>query len=331
MLGGCLRRICAYFIAIFVCCGLYAGVARANSEGFGHWLEAFRREALAKGVSEKTVRNVLTSEIRPISRILELDRAQPESRLSFAQYKANTITEKRISRGRALESKYAQDLREIEQAYGVQRSYILALWGMETDFGRNTGGFSVVEALATLAYEGRRSDFFRSELLHALKILDDGHIVASRMKGSWAGAMGQSQFMPSSFLKFAVDYNGDGKRDIWYSEGDVFASIANYLSKSGWKRDQRWGRHVLVPATGIHKDLIGLEVRKPLSFWRELGIMAADGHSLPDVPGMEASLVYPDGKDKAHAYLAYDNYRVLMQWNKSRYFATSVGLLADRM
>lgn len=326
-----MRRIWGYFASVVLTLCFFCGAVFANDIGFDSWLGSLRQEALSKGISERTVREALGADIKPIPRILELDRGQPESRISFSQYKLNVITQKRIMRGHELAQQHHRDLSEIERVYGVQKSYILALWGMETDFGRNTGGFSVIEALATLAYDGRRSDFFRSELLHALKILDDGHIISGQMKGSWAGAMGQSQFMPSSFLKFAVDYNGDGKRDIWYSEGDVFASIANYLSQSGWKKGERWGRQVSLPKKGIDPLLMGLEVRKPLSFWANLGIMAADGQPLPDVAGMEASLVQPDDKDKRQAYLVYDNFRVLMKWNRSKYFATSVGLLADRM
>lgn len=305
--------------------------AASPSVSFSQWLESTRQDARLRGISDGTIRAVLHDNLKPIPRIIELDRAQPESKLSFEKYKSNTITQKRIARGQALSKKHSADLTEIEEAYGVQRSYILALWGMETDFGRNTGGFGVVEALATLAFDGRRSDFFYSELMHALKILDDGHIVPSKMKGSWAGAMGQSQFMPSSFLKFAVDRNGDGRRDIWYSEEDVFASIANYLSQSGWRKDERWGRPVRLPKGGVPMSLMGLETIKPLSFWRGLGIMAEGGQAIPDVPGMEASLIVPDGREDGQAYLVYGNFRVLMKWNKSKYFATSVGLLADRL
>ena len=300
-------------------------------EGFSRWLEGLRVEALAQGISPRTVDENLGDELLPLERVLELDRRQPESRLTFPEYRKNAVNPARIERGRSLSQQHTKKLELISHTYGVQSEYVLALWGIETDFGRNTGGFKVIPALATLAYDGRRSSFFRSELMNALKILDDGHIHQSRMKGSWAGAMGQSQFMPSSFLKFAVDYNGDGKRDIWYSEDDVFASIANYLAQSGWRAGERWGRQVRVPDGGIKPEFVGLGVRKPLSFWREIGIMANDGKMLPDVPGMEASLIFPDDNVNGAAFLVYENFRVLMKWNNSRYFATSVGLLADSL
>lgn len=324
------RSAFLFFFMLFLFLG--ASLAAAREAGsFSQWLEKARYDARSRGISERTVSAALSDNIKVIPRILELDRAQPEKRLTFNEYKKNTITQRRVFRGWELGRKHATDLSEIERAYGVQRSVILALWGMETDFGRNTGGFGVVEALATLAFDGRRHDFFYSELMHALKILDDGHIAPAKMKGSWAGAMGQSQFMPSSFLKFAVDRNGDGRRDIWYSEEDVFASIANYLSQSGWRRDERWGRPVTLPRGGVPASLMGLDTRKPLSFWRGLGIMAADGQAIADVPGMEASLIVPDDRRGEQAYLVYENFRVLMKWNNSRYFATSVGLLADRL
>ena len=187
----------------------------------------------------------------------------------------------------------------------------------------------MIPALATLAHDGRRSSFFRSELMNALKILDEGHISAQNMKGSWAGAMGQNQFMPSSFHSFAVDGNNDGKRDIWTSLPDVFASTANYLSRSGWKEDQRWGREVKVPAK-LSKSLVGKKIKKPIEEWSKLGITLPGGGKLPTAPGLKASLIAPDGLN-GRTFLAYDNFHVIMKWNNSTYFATSVGLLADQI
>ena len=206
--------------------------------------------------------------------------------------------------------------------------YAIRSYYVETDFGRITGGFSVVGALATLAWDGRRSAYFRKELLEALHILDAGHITPERMQGSWAGAMGQSQFMPSSFRSFAQDYDGDGRRDIWGTRADVFASAANYLARSGWRDDITWGREVRLPK-GFDSRLLGLETVKGLREWQKLGVRRADGGPLParDLP---ASLVRPNG-DSGPVYAVYENYRTLLKWNRSLYFATAVGLLADRI
>ena len=182
------------------------------------------------------------------------------------------------------------------------------------------------ESLATLAFDGRRSKFFRGELLRALRILDQGHISPQRMKGSWAGAMGNFQFMPSSFENFAVDYDGDGKRDIWTNKGDAFASAANYLSKSGWRSDQTWGRPVKLPSN-MDKALIGLNVRKSIGEWQKLGVRRADGSDLPK-RNLNASIVIAKGSGGA-AFMVYQNFRVTLKWNRSTYFAVAVGKLAE--
>ncbi|MDX1540680.1 MAG: lytic murein transglycosylase, partial [Geminicoccaceae bacterium] len=195
-------------------------------------------------------------------------------------------------------------------------------------FGAYKGTFPVVQALATLAWEGRRASFFRSELINALKIIDAGDISAEDMKGSWAGAMGQSQFMPSSFVRFAVDYDGDGRRDIWTNTADVLASIANYLAEAGWTDRYTWGREVQ-PPPALGEELVGLDVRRPLPVWQELGVRRKDGGALPAVP-IDASLVWMDDR-AGPAFLVYKNFRVLMAWNRSTYFAATVGELADRL
>ena len=307
---------------------LFFPLSAMADDKFDAWLDDFKAEAIAKGISSDIVKEA-TSNIKPIARIIELDRKQPEGSMTFAQYKKRVINDARVAQGRRLYQKHSKLLDQIAKKYGVPAPYIVALWGIETSYGNNTGGFGVVEALATLAYDGRRSKFFRSELMNALKILDAGHIASKEMKGSWAGAMGQNQFMPSSFNAYAVDGNSDGKRDIWTSLPDVFASTANYLSKSGWSEDERWGRRVIIPAT-LTKDMVSLKVKHDLATWKKLGVKLISGEDIPVVSGMKASLVAPDGL-KGEAYLVYDNYRAIMRWNKSTYFATSVGLLADKI
>ena len=301
--------------------------ASANEQSFDSWLSGVRSEALQKGISQSVLSAALSDVNGPISRIIELDRKQPEGTMTFAQYKRRVISQARIDQGRRMYRQHREELERAAQKYGVPANYIVALWGIETSYGNNTGGFGVIAALATLAYDGRRSEFFRSELMNALKILDEGHIDPANMKGSWAGAMGQNQFMPSSFNAYAVDGNNDGRRDIWTSLPDVFASSANYLSRHGWKEDERWGREVKLPS-GFRSSQASLDIKKTLEDWKGMGITLPSGAPIPTAPGMKASVVIPDGIE-GPAFLAYDNYRVIMRWNKSTYFATSVGLLAD--
>ncbi len=295
------------------------------SQSWDSWLGGVKSEARQKGISDNVI--AALNGIQPIPRVIQLDRKQPEGTMTFASYKQRVISDSRIRKGRILMREHAAELKKVSDQYGVPPQYIVALWGIETSFGENTGGFKVIPALATLAHDGRRSDFFRAELMNALKILDEGHIKPMNMKGSWAGAMGQNQFMPSSFHRFAVDGNGDGRRDIWTSLPDVFASSANYLSQSGWKRDEKWGRAVKLPQ-GFPKSLASLKVQKPLSAWENMGVTLLNGAPIPAVANIQASIVAPDGLD-GPAYLVYDNYRVIMKWNKSTYFATSVGIIAD--
>lgn len=317
-----MKRFVYIVLAIFMVFPAHA------AQDFNLWLQGVKAEALQAGISQQTIDRAL-SNISPIGRVIELDRKQPEGRLSFSTYKDRVINQRRIDDGRALYAQHKKLLNAVGAHYGVPPQYIVALWGIETSYGDNTGGFDVVSALATLAHDGRRSSFFRKELISALKILDEGHIDHTKMKGSWAGAMGQNQFMPSSFHSFSVDGNGDGRRDIWTSLPDVFASTANYLSRSGWNEKQRWGRPVQAPHA-IPESVTGLDTRKPLSYWRSLGVRLAGGQDLPVDNQIKASLIRPDGIN-GPAFLVYDNYRVIMKWNKSVYFATSVGLLADQI
>jgi membrane-bound lytic murein transglycosylase B len=258
--------------------------------------------------------------------VIELDRRQIEGRITYQEYRDRLLSAERIERGRQLLREHRELLERVAADYGVQPRFIVALWGIETSYGSWTGSTPVIGALATLAHDGRRADFFRSELMHALRIVDEGNVEVENMLGSWAGAMGQSQFMPSSYVRNAVDYDGDGRRDIWASLPDVFASIANYLAKAGWNDRRTWGREVGLPAT-IVDGVDGLEVRRSLPAWHELGVRRADGTPLP-VVALDASLLRTDD-GVGPAYLVYDNFRVLMAWNRSTYFGLTVGQLAD--
>ncbi len=312
-------------ILIFLLALITATPAFANAQPFDQWLADVRSEAARQGVSQQTINETLYN-IQPIQKVIDLDRKQPEHKITFAQYKKNVVNQQRINKGREMMRLHANSLRRVEQKYGVAPQYVVALWAIETNFGGNTGGFNIVPALATLAWEGRRADFFKGELIQALKIIDAGHITAAAMKGSWAGAMGQNQFMPSSFNNFAVDGNGDGRRDIWGTLDDVFASTANYLSKSGWSAGDRWGRRVQIPSN-FPESLATPKVQKTLDAWSRMGVRLPDGSPLP-ANNMMASIVAPDGVG-GEVYVVYNNYQTVMKWNRSTYFATSVGLLAD--
>jgi membrane-bound lytic murein transglycosylase B len=294
---------------------------------FAAWLGGVRQEALASGIRPAAVAVALDG-VQPIPRVIELDRRQPESTTTFAGYLRHVVNEPRRKAAREQLQRNRELLDAIAGRYHVQPRFIVALWGIETSFGRDMGGYPVIDALATLAYDGRRSDFFRGELMNALRIVDQDQIDPKTMLGSWAGAMGQTQFMPSSFLSYAVSYSGDGRRDIWHRREDVFASIANYLAQSGWNGTQGWGRAVRVPG-GLDPALIGLNTKKTLSEWGRLGLRRADGGPLPRA-AITASLLRP-GNGDGPALLVYDNFAVLLKWNNSSYFAASVGYLADSM
>ena len=316
------RRLAAVGLPFLL---LATGQAMAQEEDFADWVSQFRQTALDEGISAPTLDAVLPG-LSFRSRVVELDRRQPEGTLTYAAYLSRVLPPARVNRGKRLLRKHRAVLAEISAAYGVQARFIVALWGIESDFGRVTGGFPVLDSLATLAYDGRRGEFFSRQLIDALRIVDDGHIQPADMLGSWAGAMGQSQFMPSSFHQFAVDHDGDGRRDIWGTLPDVFASAANYLARAGWKGDQTWGRQVRLPE-GFDADLSGLDVTRPLDDWQALGVRRANGDDLPQAP-MQASVILPGGPG-GPAFLTYHNYRVLLKWNRSHYFATTVGQFAD--
>lgn len=297
-----------------------------TQEGFQAWIDQTKAEAIQKGISP-TIANYALDNAQFLPKVIELDRKQPESKITFTDYRKRILSDTRIKKGRELYLKHQALLQKTADEYGVPPQYVVALWGTETNFGSYTGNFSVVNSLATLAYEGRRGKFFKAELFKALKILDEGHINLPEMEGSWAGAMGQNQFMPSSFENFAVDGNGDGRRDIWTSLEDVFASTSNYLRKNGWKPKQKWGREVRL-TKALSKDHLSKDLRKPLSYWQSQGVRLLNGQALPNDPDISATLYCPDGLAN-DCFLGYHNYRVFLSWNRSTYFASSVGLLAD--
>ncbi len=306
---------------------LFAPGAEAAPD-FSVWLEDLREEAAAAGISAATLDAALEG-IEPLPRIIKYDRQQPEFTQTLEQYVASRVSSQRIERGRQMLAEHGSLLREIGRRYGVQPRFIVALWGIESNYGRHTGNIPVIQALVTMAFDERRAAYFRRELLHALHIADQGHIALEQMKGSWAGAMGQCQFMPSTFRGYAVDYDGDGRIDIWNSIPDVLASAANYLARNGWKDDHTWGRPVSLPAD-FDPQLAGLDQRKSLRSWNALGVRRVNGRALPIRPDLRPSLILPDGPN-AQAFLVYQNFRVLMIWNRSQAFAVAVGTLAERV
>ncbi|HAM37080.1 MAG TPA: lytic murein transglycosylase [Elusimicrobia bacterium] len=297
------------------------------AQDFQSWLRELREEASRKGVPDSVLDDALTG-LTVDSRILAGQNSQPEHKKTFEDYLSATVSESRVNGGRERMSQYAAMLAKASAAYGVPAAIIVSLWGQETTYGRWTGEFSVVRSLATLAYAGRRASFFRKELIEALLILAEEKMPSRDLKGSWAGAMGQCQFMPSSFRRLAADGDNDGRRDIWKNHADVFASIANYLSKAGWDPATTWGQAAVLP-DNFDQSLADLKVIKPISSWREFGVKAAPQEQLP-AGGLKASVIRPSGPG-GRAFLAYPNFRVIMDWNRSTYFATSVGLLADRI
>ena len=307
-------------------------VVQSRDAAFSDWLAELKAEARNRGISQATLESAFRGLEAPIDRVLELDRRQPEFRLSFWRYLGNAVTEERVELGRAFLAAHRDLLQEVAAQYGVQPRFLIAFWGLETNYGSNFGSYPVIHALATLAYDPRRGDFFRGELFHALQIIDAGHIAASRMEGSWAGAMGHLQFMPSTFASYAIDGDGDGKRDIWNSLPDVFASAANFLSSLGWNGNETWGREVQLPG-GFDYSLVSIETfpetRKPLAEWAALGVRAADGSPLP-YSDQEAALLLPGGAE-GPAFLVYENYRHILNWNRSILYAIAVGHLADRL
>lgn len=298
-----------------------------TKEGFATYVASLKTEAVNKGMDlDKLDEAFATITFRPT--VVKSDKNQPEKKITLDDYLATRVPDWKVKQAVAKYDEHSTLLEKIAKEYGVQARFIVALWGNESNFGKIQGNYSVLSALASLAYEGRREKLFKDNFFAALQILNEGHTSVDALQGSWAGAMGQTQFMPISFLNYAVDYDGDGKKDIWGTEADVFASIANYLSSEGWNIKGTWGRQVklsrAVPFSGLAKANM-----KPLSFWKQNGVTRFDGSALPNVD-INASLIMPDGED-GRIYLVYDNFHTLMKWNRSSYFGISVGYLSERI
>ena len=297
-----------------------------HAESFYSWLEQFKTRAVAQGISVGTL-DIAFQNIEPHQRVIELDQKQPErKKIGFEAYLRKVMSQTRIDQGRANFRANATLLHSVEQEYGVPAQVVVSLWGIETSYGANTGGFDLIQSLATLAWEGRRRDFFEKELMSALEILQGGHVKRQDFKGSWAGAMGQNQFMPSSWKSFAVDANGDGHKDIWTTRADVFASSSNYLKKNGWNTNYPWGWQVSVPDS-FPSAYIGSKQMRSLPERSSMGVHIKGG--MPNgAANVQARLLVPDGGN-GRAYLVTSNFDTILSWNRSDYFALTVGLLSD--
>lgn len=294
--------------------------------GFAECKQRLQAQAIAAGVSPETATDVM-ARVEHLDRVIELDRRQPEFTTTFADYLNRRVNEDRVSKGREMLREHQDLLQRVTRETGVPAPYLMAFWGLETNFGSYFGKMSVPSSLTTLACDPRRSSFFTTQLMAALRIIDEGAIPADQMEGSWAGAMGHVQFMPTVFLKHAVDADGDGRRDLWNSLPDALMSAGRFLQSMGWNGDYRWGREVLLPDNFDYSLADGR--RLPLQQWRELGITDAFGKPLAREP-IEAELVVPAGH-RGPAFLAYHNFNVIMGWNRSEFYAIAVGHLADRI
>ncbi|MGG5821698.1 lytic murein transglycosylase [Falsiroseomonas sp. HW251] len=314
-------------LAVSATIALLAPPAMAATQSFDAFLQGVRAEARRQGVSDAILNRALNG-LRPNERVLELDRRQPEFTQTWEQYRDARLSQARIDGGRRAFAENRATLEAVQARFRVSARVVVAIWGLETNYGGFTGNFNIIESLATLAWDGRRSAYFRAELLAALRILQGGHVTPERMRGSWAGAMGHPQFMPSNFDRLAVDMDGDGRRDIWGSIPDALASIANYLARSGWREDEPWGREVVLPA-GFNQEDARRENTRPLRDWVRMGVRRPDGSALPGLD-IEAAIIIP-GAPGGQAFVIYPNFNVIRRYNPSNFYALAVGLLSDRV
>ena len=296
-------------------------------ESFEQWRSRFRTLALGRGISAATFDQAFAG-VQPDPAVISADRSQPEFTKPVWEYLESAVSPLRVRNGKSLLIQQAGLLASLEARYGIEPARLVAFWGMESNYGNNMGNKGVIRSLATLAYEGRRPDFAQDQLIAALGILQHGDVTADRMIGSWAGAMGQTQFIPTTYDQYAVDFDGDGRRDIWGSTADALASTANYLKASGWQDGKPWGYEVRVPAN-FDYSLADMGVRKSLAEWNALGIQ---GLGLPQPaaqPSDSASLLLPAGH-RGPAFLVFNNFRTILKYNNSSSYALGVALLSER-
>lgn len=323
-----MRRFDLLILCFYITLACLSGSVRAATDaGWQQCMKRISDQAVQQNVLPATIEYVL-ERVEPLPRVISADRRQPEFTQTFTDYYRQRVTQTRVEKGRALLSEHADLLRLIQDRTGVPPHYLVALWGLETNFGSYFGSLSIPSALATLACDNRRSDLFTRELIAVMSIIEAGDMTYDELTGSWAGAIGHMQFMPSTFVRHAVDADHDGRINLIGSHQDALLSGANYLINAGWQTGYRWGREVTLPLN-FDPTLMGLSQPQALSAWRSLGVVTTLGQPLPD-EDLSASLLLPMGID-GPAFLVYPNFQVLMEWNRSQHYALSVGRLADRI
>ena len=310
----------------FICLFLLSTSIFANSHSFEDFLGNVRQIAIEQGVSKSTIDKAFF-ELSPNLDILEADRKQAEFSQNFWHYINKRVNQTRLNNGYDTLKQNTSLLNKVSQKYGVPNYILVSFLGLESNYGNYTGKLSLIQSLATLAFDPRRSDFFTRELVALLKLIDKGKIPIDA-KGSWAGAMGAVQFMPSNVQAYGVDADKDGIVDLWNSQEDIYSSAANFLKHLGWKKGQKWGREVTIPKNFDYR-LTGLQNKKKVTDWGSLGIRKANGSALPN-SSMEGSLIVPMGH-RGPAFLVYQNFSVILGWNRSQLYALSVGYLGDRI
>lgn len=293
------------------------------------WLENLKREMISKGISADTIERAYGNKTyyHKISEVVERDKKQAEFVLTAPVYVNKLVSADRVQKARIYYNKLNKKYADIEKKYGVPLNYLVAFWAVESNFGQNKGQYHLIDSLTNLSYKNRRSEFFKNELYHVLKIMEKTNLNAEKMLGSWAGAMGHFQFMPSTYTNYAVDYDNNGVADIWNSFDDALASAANYLSKLGWKNDEVWGEQIVLP-WNFDFNNVGSQVSKKISEWNKMGIKTISGKKIDATKDLKASVILPDGR-KGPAYLVYGNFKRIMIWNRSDNYALAIVTLAD--
>lgn len=314
-------------LVILIICLLATPLASAQQRSFSECLSDWQQQAQSLELSDSTIESVIPS-LEHIAAVIRYDRKQPEFTQTFAQYLNRRLTPDRIDRGYELLQEHTEFLAELSSRHGVPGRYLVAFWGLETNFGNYLGDMPTLSSLATLACDQRRSEFFTNELFTALKVMERESLTVKQMQGSWAGAMGHTQFMPSTYQQYAIDGDDDGRINLWRSERDALASGANFLKQLGWQREQRWGREVKLPDNFPYAEA-RLNNRQSLTYWSDIGITLTNNDPLP-IADQLAAVIIPAGHT-GPAFLVYPNFNVIMNWNRSTSYALSVGLLADRI
>ncbi len=315
-------------MGIFILASFFSAPAFSeNPLPWEQFVAQLRAEALTDGIRAEVFDQAFATIKAPNTRVLRLDKTQPEKRLSFLEYRDSRVDASRIQMGREAMLHHQYALEQISKQYGVNACFIVSIWGLETSYGHYKGKFPVIASLATLTYNPRRSDFFHNELKIALRMLNESKVDFQDFKGEWAGASGHCQFMPSTWQKYGVSYSGMGKADIWNNVDDALASIANYLAKNGWHANEPWAIPVSIPAS-VDQQLLNIKISKNVKEWAELGIVPQESdRSFPN-ENLEASVIYPDG---GPGYMVFNNFKTLLKWNRSNYYAGALGFLAEEI